>query len=503
MHMHTHICTHTHIGNRNMNQPGTVPAWFFDKHQFTPDVDADGKIVRRDFDLGLEWRWRNCILTNPHLVLQRRQWKHDKVMAGNKKMTDSLASKNDILKKSREIIAAREALLQKPLHEWSFEEFFRLKVEDIKCFMKARTPGVVMPTKGPINKGSVDADPEANTLARIAFRMRDKPPVAETLTLDDLGLALADSEQTRTLVKLPGLVDAGQFVGPLDHLSRVTDDVVYCNDDVWMARVESLLTGYTMQHVRDHPAIDIAVDVSRIRSILVTRLQQHLRQRLVGSITSLRSHWCWQFYSQNIPRLATIVVWFGHTLAGVRIEYAHKSGLPLLYTGMSFSDRFLPVDHVLPATICGAYIHRDVELGNVWIRSGKVARAGGHAARQREHARAASKPIDDKTASFYRAYNTNGGSRGDFRSLRCHFAMGFNKSQIKEVASLFAWTVDTKRRCRTRSWQTFDEAAVHCISYAFELTYDLLLHPNSVSTGPGYEGFLGPKYLDHIKSQHK
>ena len=77
--------------------------------------------------------------------------------------------------------------------------------------------------------------------------------------------------------------------------------------------------------------------------------------------------------------LAAIVVWFGHTLRGKRIEFTAKSGLPLLHPHRP--NRFLSQEHVLPPTVCGAYIHRDVDLGNVWIRSGKVARNGGHPAR--------------------------------------------------------------------------------------------------------------------------
>ena len=131
----------------NINQPGTVPAWYFDKYKFTVDVDEDGNEVKRDSDLGCEWRWRNCILTNPHLVMCRRQWKLDIIVAQNKKMRDNLAVKNEVLKNLRESLAAHETKLGKPLAEWTFAEFFRLKVVDMKNFMKSRTPGVVLPCK--------------------------------------------------------------------------------------------------------------------------------------------------------------------------------------------------------------------------------------------------------------------------------------------------------------------------------------------------------------------
>ena len=71
-HTHTHTHTHTEEAIKNANQPGTVPAWFFNKHGFTPDTDEDGNIVTRDFDVQVEWRWRNSILTN-------KQW-HGKEM---------------------------------------------------------------------------------------------------------------------------------------------------------------------------------------------------------------------------------------------------------------------------------------------------------------------------------------------------------------------------------------------------------------------------------------
>ena len=88
----------------SINQPGTVPAWFFDQHGFTLDKDEDGNVVKRDFNLNSEWRWRNSILTNPHLVMCRRQWKRDKVQAENEKLHQLLASKNKILADDRNAV---------------------------------------------------------------------------------------------------------------------------------------------------------------------------------------------------------------------------------------------------------------------------------------------------------------------------------------------------------------------------------------------------------------
>ena len=81
--------------------------------------------------------------------------------------------------------------------------------------------------------------------------------------------------------------------------------------------------------------------------------------------------------------------------------------------------------------------------------------------------------------------------------------MGFDKNKIKDVAKLFNWSPDFERTCRTRTWTTFDVAAVHCVSFMFELTYDLLLFPNSVSQGPCFESLLGNKYSKYVRSQHK
>ena len=281
-----------------------------------------------------------------------------------------------------------------------------------------------------------------------------------------------------------------------------------------MESVAKLLIGYNAGHVASHPAKDLGIDVAQISKHLSERLQIHLRKRLVGSITELRRHWVWRFYAKNITRMAAIVVWFGHTLSGARIRYAAAAGLPLMFDGSSMTSRFLPEtpprvcgrasrvqSRRWDENTCGAYLHRDTCL-NLWIRSGKVARRGGHPARQREHAHAVSKPIDNKTASFYRAYNLNGGSRGNFRSLSCHFAIGFDKKDWQEVVDLFDWSTDFKHRCKTGNWQTFQVASIHCISYMFELTYDLLLYPNSISTAPCYEGFLGPTYTKYLRSRH-
>ena len=411
-------------------------------------------------------------------------------MAENKTKIAALKTKNDVLKESRDAVAAHEVKLSKPLAAWTFAEFFTLTVPKMKAFMKARTPGIVMPYKGSIKKGTVDADPDAQTLARIAFRMRDKKPVAEELTLQDLGMQLTDENKERTLVMLPAIVDVGQFRGPLEHLATLPDDKIYSDDAEWMDAVAKLLIGYQAGHVARHPAIDLRIDVEAIAKALSERLQLHLRQRLFGCLTALRSHWVWRFYATNIPRMAAIVVWFGHTVRGCQIRSHVAAKQPLLYNGPSLASRFLPetqprvcnrVSRVQSRrwdeNTCGAYVHRDSIL-NLWVRSGKVARRGGHAARQREHEKAASKPIGANTASFYRAYNMNAGAtRGNFKDLRCYFAMGFDKKDWKEVADLFDWSNGFKSRCKTASWQTFQVAVacMHAGSCMFELTYDFLL----------------------------
>ena len=333
-----------HVESKNVNQPGTVPAWFFDKHGFTLDKDTDGNVVRRDFDLSAEWRWRNSILTNPHLVLTRRQWKRDRVVKQNEKVMECLRAKNQILADARTAIEKRAAALDKPLHEWTFPEFFGLRVVDMKNFCKARTPGVVQAWKGSINKGKVDADEDADTLARIAWRMRLKEPVGQVLTLEDLGLQLTDADKERTLIKLPTLVDVSQFVGPLEHLSEIVSEntKVWSEDARWMTAVQKHLIGFNIKHVSAHPASDLLLDVKRVTTVLQQRLQLHLRSRLVGKIVTLRSHWVWRFFAANTSRMAAIVVWFGHTLSGMNIEYAAASGLQCLYAGDNLTSRCLP-----------------------------------------------------------------------------------------------------------------------------------------------------------------
>jgi hypothetical protein len=120
-------------------------------------------------------------------------------------------------------------------------EFFKLTVESLNNFVKARTPSVTKPWKGTINKGPKDAPIDADTLARIAYRMRDIPPVADVLTLQDLGMQLTDTTRKKALIQLPSLIDASEFVGPLeliDDLAAASADVsVFTRDEEWTCRL--------------------------------------------------------------------------------------------------------------------------------------------------------------------------------------------------------------------------------------------------------------------------
>ena len=523
-----------------------MPAWFFDKHGFTPDTDEDGNIVRRDFDVRVEWRWRNSILTNTHLVTLRRQWKLDKIVEHNTAVNKTLDVKNTILEEDRLAVSDRAAKLGKALQDWTFPEFFKLTRKNMLNFVKARTPGVVKPWKGTINKGvvylhtrarehhhtththtqtlnshkgKVDATPDADTLARIAFRMKDVEPVGHTVTLEDLGMQLQNLTVHKELIKLPTIVDASQFVGPLEHVADVAaaSTTVYTEDDPWMQNVSTLFVGWQVRHTHTRPPSLCTRDATRLASMMRMRLTRHLRDRLQGSLTSLRSHWVWRFFAANITRMASIVCWFGHVKADNLLKYAGASELSLLYDGSNLTSRFLPDE--VPRTCgrtsrvqsrrwntntCGAYLFRDTTL-KMWIRSGKVARDGGYRARRDEHVKSGSTPITRKTASFYRAYNDTGGERGNFSSLRSFFAMGFDKKDVKEVCKLFCWSFAGecfRSKCHTGKWTTFDVASVHMLSYMFELTYDLLLQPGkSVSSAPGFEGFLGKVYIDYLRSR--
>ena len=216
--------------------------------------------------------------------------------------------------------------LNKPIEDWTFEEFFKLK--DMCNIAIARTPGVVKPWKGTINKGAKDAPEHAETLARITYRMRNIPPVAETLSLADLGMNVGEADKEKTLVKL-NIVDLADFVGPLESLNQIAtaDKTIHSSNEEWMDDVAKFLIGYNAGYVNDHPAVDCELDCGRIAGVLRDRLQLHLRERLVGSITSLRKHWVWRFFAANLGRMAAIVVWFGHTKSGIQIKNAAASGL--------------------------------------------------------------------------------------------------------------------------------------------------------------------------------
>ena len=116
-------------------------------------------------------------------------------------MLDGLAAKNKILADDRCSISTREQLIEKTLDQWTFEEFFKLTVQEMRNFVKARSIGVTKPWKGTKNKGKADAPLDADTLSRAAFRLRDNKPVADILTLVDLGLKLSRVEGDKTLVQ--------------------------------------------------------------------------------------------------------------------------------------------------------------------------------------------------------------------------------------------------------------------------------------------------------------
>ena len=178
------------------------------------------------------------------------------------------------------------------------------------------------------------------------------------------------------------------------------------------------------------------------------RLQNHLRQRLTDRLTTLRSHWVLSFFALNLPRMASIIVWAGHTKRGAEISYVDAAGLSPLYEGGS---RFLPDSEPRASgrtsrtqsrrwsvNTCGAYLYRD-DLLQMWIRSGKVTRSGGYPARKREHNANANKPVTNKTVSFYRAFNDSieGGTRGVFDTLKSFLHWVSNQKMSRMFAIYF------------------------------------------------------------------
>ena len=233
----------------------------------------------------------------------------------------------------------------------------------------------------------------------------------------------------------------------------------------------------------------------QLQQCLARRLQLHKESRLDKP---QRTHWCLQWFSQNLGVLAAVAVLNNHVVR----DLTHADDKVSLLTCVP--TRWL--DAAPHAQLSGTYIHFDDEAVRV-VRSGKAVRTDGIGGREKDHKKAA-RCLTSETAKskFYSTYPTTatedgGSSWGDLRQCVA-FAFDMRDKEKTNVIcaserskGILVWPkLDRKsiNEIKFAGASTLEAKQLHMVGYLFELGYDLMIAPSAnVSESAGFETPLG------------
>ena len=240
------------------------------------------------------------------------------------------------------------------------------------------------------------------------------------------------------------------------------------------------------------PATTTTAD--RLVDLLVPRLSAHILSRVRD--VRKQDHWCMKWVASNLPNMAALLV----TRDLIKLDLSTAT------TKSCLLRQERDVFDAITATNMhfeGAYLYYDVEL-LTWIRSGKVAgETVNYHTRHKQHGKASA----TATSNFYRRYPSikvppaqrHSGRRGFFQHLGHFVGLGFDRSDAAVVAricatgdnSLFHWPASVLAHIR-RDGETQQQSQLKCVSYLWELVFDLCLSPqDNMSDSPGFEPYLG------------
>ena len=228
-----------------------------------------------------------------------------------------------------------------------------------------------------------------------------------------------------------------------------------------------------------------------LAGLLVARLRRHVLRR-IPSNNGARDHEVLKCAARNLPAMAALLTVRNLVLDDIKVAKSNEC----VFSGEVFRFDQITAENT---HMEGAYLYRHC---HVWVRSGKVSGSVvNFKTRHRQHAAASLKG----ESRFYRTFpsakikETENYSirRGVFEKLGHYVGFGFDRQQQAAVAAicdvsrsgLFVWPKATLD-CIKRANETRANSQLKCISYLWELVFDLCLGPANVSESPGFESYL-------------
>ena len=268
----------------------------------------------------------------------------------------------------------------------------------------------------------------------------------------------------------------------------------YLANPAWRQNARTAFTGTDLPLT---PTEAMFARADALATQMGARLTTHLQLRIKGK--TMRGHYSFQWFREQIPRLAALITLNGHA---VRHPGGCTQSDSLLLNYHAHEDKLFSVRDTEHGPKWGAYLWVDPD-GNT-VRSGKAAGEGGFLARDGAHLAAATSITAD-SARNYRTYPSNGSGRTantHFEDLNRVVATAFDPTDRRSAllicadgpSSIFSWGehLQKVKKVGFAGKQGPSGHQQQFAAYALELAYDLLIAPaKNVSDSPGFETPIG------------
>ena len=525
---------------------GYVQQEVYDECNFSEDLDAKGKVVRRDAPISQENRRYAQVNNHEGVRAERKVRTHiateragTVAAAAQVKQCKKHADANACADKVRGRVNARLAAAAvaqerapkrlggyRALCNGTLEDFGKATAQELKAFIHVRTFTTLKIATGwkwPNKQNVAAAQQGTRCLIKLGYDAR-----ARKVLLPDAVVVVA---AVAAPVEPTVIVLALRPNAAVESQPRPSELLV---DAEWCGRVQSSLTAGVGTWCVDG---DVA---NALAVLLLSRLNTHIQQRVADE--RKQSSWVWDFVVSNLSRAAAMVVGFGHAKSNLVTVTPSISASLLHPAPASFVSVATPFQAGVAGgdKLEGCYLFYDGANGN-FIRSGKavgelfaesldttrilpthsrllthttlpsliIGATSDFGARFKQHHKAAKEAT---SSNFYMRFPTKESPnkmgprhlKGFFDNLSLKVAAGFDRTDAAAVAHLcaveegkriFFWSTQVLEhmgRCKFSGSTTLPEKQLHMIGYLIELVYDLCLSPAAnVSESPGFEAALG------------
>ena len=340
------------------------------------------------------------------------------------KRVDSINSelkrrKNEIIESLKNKIEENEEVEKKLLESsgkddiklLEHEDFFARNNTELKAFIMARQKDVPISKLSKKGKVAAAIGGEKNLLS-VSFDLRESPVIYYDQLL------LAESEREHVGLEQNDDISHREVIVSQHHTHLKSS--VLLADNEWIDRAK-MIFGQLSATAEREISDDEIKKADILQKILLTRLEKHIRRRIVEE--KKRDHWCLKWAERNMAQVAAIMIILNHVKDDCECL---DEQITLLKSSNFFvsanSDEMKNGKH-------GAYLYFDAN-NMAWVRSGKVT-GRGFSVRHAEHEK---KAAAKRTASrFYLCYptstcarNKSASRKGYFDNLQQFVAVGFN-----------------------------------------------------------------------------